>query len=446
MANLSHIKLPDGTVLDLPSGGGGGGTKNVWYGTCPTAKNTGDKVVTTSTGDFTLTAGNVLIVKFTNQSTASTNYLQVDSLTKTLVKTIGGQGYGRYFWQEGETVPFVYDGTYFLLIKGATATTSYYGLTKLNASVTSTSNVEAAAAGAVKTAYDLAASKSEVVANDTTGTSGGSLSSIKINGTSYTISGGGGGGAGLNIPLDYSYSALVALSGDTVYLTSGTTISKSSIESTLHSGGAINFTFNNLGTFDGEATLIGYEKYSDGFGTYQRGLAVLTDGSSTKTYTVEFVWDYQDNIQNLVFTALSGGGGSGFGITTPVAYLDYGNGVVQNTTIDSGLMIVVNTTNPIPASNFVLECSYGNTVAISAMAYAIIDGYSNRYNSFDDFVQSHPQVQDQCSLVVWYTTTGTMIWKTTIPLIVNDISSVSVELVANQYSQASSTQANFVGD
>lgn len=257
------------------------------------------------------------------------------------------------------------------------------------------------------------------------------------------------GGGGLVIPLDYSYSALAASSGATVYLLqSAPTISKLDIVNALSAGGAINFAFNSYGMFNGEAALIGYEEYSNNFGTYQRALAVLTDGSSEKTFIVDFNWDYQDNIQNLVFTALNsgGGGGSGFGISTPVAYLDYFNGDVQNTTIDSGLVIVASTTNPISASNFVLECSSGNTVAISAMAYAIIDSHSNRYNSFDAYIQSNPQAQDQCSLVVWYVTTGTTIWKTTIPLTVNDVTSSSIELMGDQQGQAQSIQANFIGD
>ena len=49
---------------------------------------------------------------------------------------------------------FVYDGSYWELVSKSTATTSYYGLTKLSSSTSSTSTALAATASAVKAAYD----------------------------------------------------------------------------------------------------------------------------------------------------------------------------------------------------------------------------------------------------------------------------------------------------
>lgn len=178
--------------------GGGGGTKNVWYGTCDTTASTTTKVVTTSSGDFVLTAGNVVFIDFTLANTATSQIkLQVDNTTaKNVLYINAGSAYNvKNFWYPHEIVGFVYNGTNFVMIDGCFATTTFYGVTKLNSSISSTSTTEAATPSAVKQAYSLANSKSEVVANDTTGTSGGSLSSIKINGTSFTISGGGGGGS-----------------------------------------------------------------------------------------------------------------------------------------------------------------------------------------------------------------------------------------------------------
>ena len=57
-------------------------------------------------------------------------------------------------WRSGEVVLFVYNGSYWELISKSTATTTYYGLTKLSSSVTSTSTTLAATASAVKAAYD----------------------------------------------------------------------------------------------------------------------------------------------------------------------------------------------------------------------------------------------------------------------------------------------------
>ena len=63
-------------------------------------------------------------------------------------------------------VEFIYDGTYWLMVNPGPATTTYEGVVKLNDSLTSTSTTTAATANAVKTAYDLAASKSSVTIVD----------------------------------------------------------------------------------------------------------------------------------------------------------------------------------------------------------------------------------------------------------------------------------------
>ena len=60
------------------------------------------------------------------------------------------------------------------------ASTSAYGVTKLNSTIDSTSETEAATASAVKAAYDLAASKT----NNT-----GTITEVQVNGTSIASSG-----------------------------------------------------------------------------------------------------------------------------------------------------------------------------------------------------------------------------------------------------------------
>ncbi len=59
-----------------------------------------------------------------------------------------------YSWKPGQTVLFVYDGTFYVGIDQSTATTTYYGITKLYGGVDSTSVDLAATASAVKAAYD----------------------------------------------------------------------------------------------------------------------------------------------------------------------------------------------------------------------------------------------------------------------------------------------------
>lgn len=152
-------------------GGGGGGVKNIWYATCPTGSSTAQKVVTTDTGDFSLSAGNMLRVLFTYSNTASAPTLKVDSSTATPdVRVVTGTSGAQYQWQAGEVVDFVYNGTYFLMVNRATATTTYFGVTKLTSSTASTSTTLAATASAVKSAYDLANSVNTAI-------TGGGLSS-----------------------------------------------------------------------------------------------------------------------------------------------------------------------------------------------------------------------------------------------------------------------------
>lgn len=145
-----------GTDLYAPSGGGGGGSKNIWYATCPTGASTAAKIVTTDTGDFTLTTGNMLRVIFTYANSASAPTLTVDSKTATSVRVVTGTSGAQYQWQAGEAVDFVYNGTYFIMVSRAPATTTYYGPTKLSSSTSSTSTALAATASAVKSAYDNA--------------------------------------------------------------------------------------------------------------------------------------------------------------------------------------------------------------------------------------------------------------------------------------------------
>ncbi len=57
-------------------------------------------------------------------------------------------------WRPNQTVLLVYAGSFYVGVNLAQATTSYYGVTKLVNSVTSTATDLAAAAAAVKTAYD----------------------------------------------------------------------------------------------------------------------------------------------------------------------------------------------------------------------------------------------------------------------------------------------------
>ena len=123
-----------------------------YYGTCATAAATVAKVVTCS--GFVLETGATIAVKFTYYNTGASPTLNVNSTGAIAIKQYGTTAASTYMWRSGEVVLFVYNGTNWELISKSTATTTYYGLTKLSSSVTSTSTTLAATASAVKQAYD----------------------------------------------------------------------------------------------------------------------------------------------------------------------------------------------------------------------------------------------------------------------------------------------------
>ena len=123
-----------------------------YYGTCATAAATVAKVVTCS--GFVLETGATIAVKFTYYNTGASPTLNVNSTGAIAIKQYGSTAASTYMWRSGEVVLFVYNGSYWELISKSTATTTYYGLTKLSSSVTSTSTTLAATASAVKQAYD----------------------------------------------------------------------------------------------------------------------------------------------------------------------------------------------------------------------------------------------------------------------------------------------------
>lgn len=140
-------------------------SKTIFYGTSDTKATEQTKIITTSS-DFTLTEGTVLIVKFTfgqQYYSSSGIKLQINSNSAILVgyKT-NAYSTTSYIWEPGEVVAFIYDGTYFTMIEGGHASTQYYGVTRLSNSTSSTSDSMAATPSAVKQAYDLANSKANV--------------------------------------------------------------------------------------------------------------------------------------------------------------------------------------------------------------------------------------------------------------------------------------------
>ena len=136
-------------------GGGAGGGGGGYYGTCSTGASAAAKVVVCD--DFTtLETGASIRVKFTNGNTASHPTLNVNSTGAKSIKKYGTTDSMSGMWYSGEVKDFVYDGTYWIMVDGGIATSSYYGVTKLSTSV-GTSTTTALTPSAVNDLIDYGA-------------------------------------------------------------------------------------------------------------------------------------------------------------------------------------------------------------------------------------------------------------------------------------------------
>lgn len=142
----------------------------VFFGTCTTAASTNDKVVTTQNGDFKLEAGSVLYVQFNTAVTSTATTLNVDNTGAIAVQTSAVNALSAYQIAPKVVVGFIYDGTVYRMLDSTIATTTYYGVTKLSSSTSSTSTIMAATPSAVKEAYDLANAANTAVNNTETWT------------------------------------------------------------------------------------------------------------------------------------------------------------------------------------------------------------------------------------------------------------------------------------
>ncbi|MCI8336507.1 MAG: hypothetical protein HFI72_05045 [Peptococcaceae bacterium] len=126
------------------------------YCVCNTAAATREKVATVIRGNFKLEAGVAVDVKFSEDNKITMPSLNVNGTGAKSIKMYSIIGAESYMWQAGAVVRFVYDGQYWQMLNGTQATTTYYGVTKLSSSVSSTAANLAATPLAVKQAYDLA--------------------------------------------------------------------------------------------------------------------------------------------------------------------------------------------------------------------------------------------------------------------------------------------------
>lgn len=146
----SNLEAATKQYVDNSSGGGGG----LLYGECSTSASTQTKAVTVDSS-FVLESGATVLVKFTNAQTYSGQpKLNVNDTGAKGIVSRGTTAGVAYQWLAGEALLFVYDGTNWVDVNGGLASTTYYGVTKLSSSTTSTSTAMAATPSAVKAVND----------------------------------------------------------------------------------------------------------------------------------------------------------------------------------------------------------------------------------------------------------------------------------------------------
>ena len=90
------------------------------YGTCSTAEDVAEKVVTTTNGNFQFVAGAIIHVKFTYANSASFVELVIDGSDAKSAKRYGSWTLEGGEWKKGQVVKFVYDGSSFYMEGGNT--------------------------------------------------------------------------------------------------------------------------------------------------------------------------------------------------------------------------------------------------------------------------------------------------------------------------------------
>lgn len=257
-----------GSAVNIP-------IQNIWYGTCDTAATTQEKIVTTTTENFSLIVGNMIRIKFTNgQTYDGTTTINVDGTGAINAVSVGITAAPRFFYRAGEVVDFVYDGTNFTQLEGGHASTQYYGNTKLSSDINSTSESLAATPKAVKTAYDLANGKQDALVS---GTNIKTINNESILGSgNISVSGGG----------SKTFWYGTSPTSSNVQTKDVTTLSG---DFTLTTGNALRVKFDNAQTYNG-----GIKLNVDGTGAID---ACVMGTSPTQRYfyrsgeVVDFVFD-----------------------------------------------------------------------------------------------------------------------------------------------------------
>lgn len=177
------------------------------YGTCSTAATTTAKVV--DCDEFSLTTGATILVKFTYANSASSPTINVNS---TGAKSIYYRGKALtsslYYWGDGDTVEFIYNGTQWDLLNVSNTNTTYSSLKNPNSlkiqgdstdlfsydgSAAKTLNIKAG--NNVTVTANTSDNSISIAATDTTYTAGNGLT---LNSTTLAV----GAGTGITVSAD----------------------------------------------------------------------------------------------------------------------------------------------------------------------------------------------------------------------------------------------------
>lgn len=101
-----------------------------YYGTCNTAAATAAKTATID--GFVLEEGSRVLLKMTAKNTAENPTLNITGTGDIAICIDGTTPVPIYYWKDGESVEFVYDGTYWRCLKPAIAGAKSWGITKLS--------------------------------------------------------------------------------------------------------------------------------------------------------------------------------------------------------------------------------------------------------------------------------------------------------------------------
>ena len=390
--------------------------RNIWYGTCSTSASSSPKSITTASNDFSLTAGNMLVVLFSHTNSLSSVSLQVDGGASKSAYAMDGTSDISNRWGSNEVVSFVYDGTKFVMLEQGLASTTQYGITKLNNTVTSTSTSEAATAKAVKTAYDNGGVQS---VNGSTGAVSLSIHNVPSGGTSGQVL---SKASGTDYDLAWSTPSSGSVTDVEVDGTSVVTGGVASIDLTgksdvghTHTKSAITDFPATVSSFTNDAGYISSYTETDPVFTASAAHGITSSDISNWNGKSDFSGSYNDltnkptipTVNNATLTIQK----NGTNVQTFTA--NASSNVTANITVptkvselsnDSGFISSYTETDPI----FTASAAHG----ISASDISNWNGKSDFSGSYNDLTNK-PTIPDAVS-VTRYTTTGTNIADLTI--------------------------------